>query len=390
MAVLLDESGQKKRAAELFAMLAPDDRRGNSDAHRRLAGILSDHITPHSDAADVKRLYWHLTMATDSTSPQISVAWGRYYIAIGDLKSAKTYFQKAVERFPALWKAVGAIEMKLGNRVAAENSFQRSSAYLAEKLEADPKRERIRADYAEVLIMQGRLDEAEIALKNGKLLNPDGSWARLLAALAVSHHDMASTRGTPVSELLRHLDRALEYDPNNAPALSRLMSYSAATVDGNAELRTVLARVIADGKQPALAHVAMGNLCLLEDNQDQAIFHFETAMRLRNDIAMLLNNLAWLLAHEENAPDLKRAMALVNSALEQNPDHPEFLDTRATIFLLQKDWKAALIDLERALDGVRDKKTVHQKLTTVYIELGFNDIAEQHRLLSERPTRIGL
>lgn len=389
MALLLDETGQKERASELFAILAPDDRRGNREAHQRLAAILSNEISQYSTPAEIKRIFWHLTLANDKRSPQMAVAWGRYSIATGDFDSARKYFEIAVEEFPALWKALGALELQTGNREAAERSLQESSQYLAKRIGGTPKRDDIRVDYTEVLIMQGRLDEAEMILESGRLLNPDGPWPRLLAMLSISHHDSAARRKASISVRLSHLDRALGYDPNHPAALSRLMAYSKETAEGNRELKTVLARVIAMGKQPALAHVAMGNLCWLEENREQAVFHFETAIKLRDDIAVLLNNLAFVLAYEEK-PDMPRALALVNAALEQSPDHPDFLDTRGTVFFLQKEWKPALIDLEKALDGVDDKQSVHRKLATIYKELHFNEISEQHRLLAEQPMRRGV
>ena len=48
MAVVLDETGRTKRASKLFQMLAPDDSLGNRKAHRRLALILSNQLSPDS------------------------------------------------------------------------------------------------------------------------------------------------------------------------------------------------------------------------------------------------------------------------------------------------------------------------------------------------------
>ena len=56
LAVLLDETGQKHRASELFRILAPDDRRGNRAAHRRLAMILAEQSSVESNPLEVKRL----------------------------------------------------------------------------------------------------------------------------------------------------------------------------------------------------------------------------------------------------------------------------------------------------------------------------------------------
>ena len=383
MAVLFDEMGQKERAMALLRIIAPDDSRGNRNAHGRLARILANQTTFQSDPEEIKSLYWHLTAAMEDGSPEMALAWGQYSLAVGDLKSARRYLEVAVKAFPDVWQTLGVIEATVGNDSTATSNFERSADYLSEKLRIDPKDERSRIDYAQVLMKLGRLEDARITLEQGKLLNPDGKWSWLLASLAVSYHDLNLQAGKPLAELLGYLDRALTYDPNHGPALNRLMAYAKADVKGNADLKTVLARVIAEGQQPALAHLAMGNLCWLEDDREGALFHFERATEIRDDVAVLLNNLAWLISHDKDAPDFERAMGLVNSALDQRPDDPSFLDTRGTIFFLQQDWKPALVDFEKALSGVRDKRAVHEKLAIVYQELGMKEISEQHTRLRE-------
>lgn len=382
MAILLDETGEKKRASQLFALLAPDDSRGNADAHRHLAMILANDVTWRSDPEDIKRLYWHLSAPGVDDSPAMAMAWGKYYLAVRDIKTAKQYFERAVDSFPELWQTLGIIEAATGNSAAAMTSYRNSSKYLSKKLGEDPESQRLRVDYAQVLINLGSLEDARSVLEHGKNADPDGPWQGLLASLAVGYHDMLAAKGAPMSEVLTHLDRALSYDPNHGPALNRLMAYSKAEVNGNTELRTVLEGVIADGDHPALAHLAMGNLCWMENAREQAMIHFEMALEVRNDMGPLLNNMAWLVAHDKDEPDLERAMGLISAALETKPEDPSYLDTRGTIHFLGKKWREARVDLEKSLSGVRDKAAVHEKLAVVYDELKMQGIANQHRKLA--------
>lgn len=388
MAVLMEETDRKDRAKELFRMLAPDDSRGNRAAHRRMAILLSNDISYQSDSSDISRLHWHLMSSDADDSPELSMAWGRYSLAIQDLKAAHGYFEKAVDRFPELWQTLGLIETQTGRTVSAVTSFQRSTEYFQKRLDENPSDDRTRINYADVLMKLGRLDEARLLLERGQRLNPDGPWPWLLASLAVAYHDIQSTQQVTVSDLLSYLDRALTYEPNHGPALNRLMAYATAKVEGNVELKTVLARVIAEGKQPALAHLAMGNLCWIEEDAQTALFHFERAIAIRDDIVVVLNNLAWLISHDEKTPDLERAMALVNVALEKQPQNASFLDTRGTIYFLQKEWSKALTDLEKALSGVRDQRAVHDKLAVIYQELGMAEISAQHKLMSEETAKL--
>ncbi len=383
MAVLLDEAGQKERAQAIFHRLAPDDAVGRREAHRRLAAILAAKITRQSAPEELKKLLWHLTCAKDETSPEMTVAWSQYLLAVGDIAGAKRFLELAVKSFPELWQTLGLVSLSQGETASAIASFVRSADFLQEKLKEDPNNWTVRIDYAQVLIRLGRLEESRLVLEQGKNLNPEQPWNKMLATLAVAYYDLNLSEGKPISELLTYLDRALSYDPNHGQALNRLMSYASANVSGNGDLRTILSRVIAEGEQPALAHLAMGNLCWIEKDKKSALFHYERAISLRGDALVLLNNLAWALAHE-TPPDLDRALALVTTALKDDPNNKSFLDTRGTIYFLQKNWEPALTDLEIALSGVKNKKAVHAKLAVVYEELGQPEIAKQHRILAEQ------
>ncbi|MCA9064538.1 MAG: tetratricopeptide repeat protein, partial [Planctomycetaceae bacterium] len=356
---------------------------GNPEAHRHLAILLSQEISTQSSQEELRNLYWHLTSAGRNESAEFAFAWGRYYLAVGDVRAAKAYFEKAVEQFPELWQTLGLIELSLGNKTGASERFQRTADYFEKQLHNDPSNRTVRIEYARTLIQLLRFDEAQVIFEQGQRIDPDGPWPTWLATLVVTVHDVKAAQGNDLSELLTLLDRALKYDSNHAMALNRLMSYAKANVEGNTSLKSILARVLADGEQPGLAHLAMGNLCWLEGNREQAQDHFEQALAFRNDMPVILNNMAWLVAHDKESPDLDRAMEMITAALEQDPENMQFIDTRGSIYFLKEEWKLALTDLEKALPVVKDKSGTHEKLARIYEELGHPEIAEQHRLLMD-------
>lgn len=384
LAVIFEEVGQEDRAAALFRMLAPDNKQGYPEAHRRLAILTSSDINTQTSPEDLKTFLWHLKAAKEEKSAGMALAWGRYSLAVRDLPTAKKHFRRAVEQYPELLVTLGQIETFTGSQDAAISTYNQAAEYLSEEIRKQPTKNISRIDYAQVLMRLGRFDEAKIILEEGLRLSPKDAktWNWLLASLHVNFHDLMSVEGQPISDLLSQLDRALTLDSNNGPALTRLMAYAEAEVTGNVELRSILSRVIAEGKQPALAHLAMGNLCWLEERRDVAMFHFEQAMAIRDDIPVMLNNLAWLISHDEKKPDVDRAMGLINAALEKQPDNPSFLDTRGNILVMKKEWRAALTDLEKALKGVKAKKPVHKQLALVYTELGMQEMANIHREMS--------
>jgi Flp pilus assembly protein TadD len=89
------------------------------------------------------------------------------------------------------------------------------------------------------------------------------------------------------------------------------------------------------------------------------------------------NGLAHVLSQPPN-PDLPRALATVNLALDREPTNPHFLDTRGHIYLLLGRWKDAAVDLEAVLARV-DAASVHAALATAYENLGQSELAAKHR-----------
>ncbi len=385
MAVVLDETGRTKRASKLFQMLAPDDSLGNRKAHRRLALILSNQLSPDSSPEYLRKTQWHLKASGKDSSPEFAIAWGRYYLTIGDAESAKPYLRMAVEKFPELWQVLAKVELTTGDVETSVISFQKASNHLRKQLVQTPHDVSVRSNYANILMKLGQFEDSRLVLEEGIKANPEGPWKRLLASVMVNFHDVRASKGASISELLGYLGEALTYDSEFSPALERLISYATADVKGNVELKTILAQVLAGGNQHAMAHLAMGNLCWIEGDHEQAMIHFEIGIELREDVPVLLNNLAWMVAHDSQSPDLPRAMGLIETALSHSPKDARFLDTRGTIHMLQGSWKLAMTDFEKSVSGVSNKQAVHLKLAKVYDHLNMHDIAEQHRVLSQPP-----
>jgi tetratricopeptide (TPR) repeat protein len=384
LATVFEETGNLERAESLFNALAPDNKRGYRDAHRRLAMILSETINEQSSEEQIGRLKWHLDASVDEQSARMCLAWGRYAIAQRDLEAARKYLEVAAVEFPELWITLGEVNARLGNTAGALSSYEKASLFLAGRLEATKDDRLTRMDYATVLMRIGKLDEAKVVLEDGLRRDPEGDWKQLLAALYVNYHDLLSIQGGhQISELLGPIAQALDQEPNFGPALNRLMAYATAKVEGNVELKKVLARVVAEGKQPALAHLALGNVCWMEEDKEGAIFHFERSLSINPRLAVVMNNLAWLVSHDEKKPDFERALAMIDSALLEEPQNGSFLDTRGTIYMLMDKNKEALDDLEKSLQTVKDVAAVHAKLAALNEKLGRTEMAEQHKLLEQ-------
>jgi tetratricopeptide (TPR) repeat protein len=386
MAVLIEDSGQIERAAALFQTLAPDDSVGNPAAHRRFAIILSNKMNPNTSIDEIERWHWHLKNALDKKSPAMSMAWGRYHLMTGDFKQASEFFESASSEFPQLYQVIGDLNARLGRREASLGAYTKAVGYLQTQSQANPADAETRINHAQCLMRLGEFGLARKALLDGKQHATDDSvaWDTLLSMLHVNYHDLLTSRGAKLTELLGALNAALRFDPNNGAALKRLMSYSKANVEGNVELRRILAGVLATGESSPMAHLAMGNLCWIEGDREQAKFHFGQAQAGADNMPVVLNNLAWVLA-DDDPPDCEQALVLVEQSLKLRPDDPNFLDTRGTIYMKMEQWQKALTDLEAALASITDKASVHRKLAEVYDHLGIPEVAEEHRRLSGTP-----
>ena len=385
LAEIYEKTGQTERAEFLYLTLAPDDRYGNPMAHRRLARVLCEKLTPASSRQHLDRALHHLqaSRAENDISPDMLLAWARYSIVVGDRDKARDYLERVVTVFPEVSRNLGTIYLQLGLQEKALSSFSTAKTYLGEQLSRNPKSRSTREDYVSVLIQIGEMDEARNVLETGMEVDPDGNWRVILSEFYVIVHDvMVREGGHSVGELFDPLAKSLEQEPNSPLALNRLMAYVSADVKGNVALRTILSRVVAEAKEPALAHLALGNICCVEHDLDAALFHFERCVAINKKLSIVLNNLAWILAHNEDHPDLERALAMANAALEENPGFARFLDTRGTILMKMERWKDALADLELAVNGEPNQAEVHDKLSEIYDHLKLPEIALQHRELA--------
>jgi uncharacterized protein HemY len=94
--------------------------------------------------------------------------------------------------------------------------------------------------------------------------------------------------------------------------------------------------------------------------------------------AVAWNNLACALLEIKDA-DLQEALKAVNNALALTPDSPQFHETRGQVMVRFKEWQKAVEDLELAINGMPNSKSIHRSLADAYAALGQSDLAAIHR-----------
>lgn len=384
LAATWDALGYTGRAMETFQALAPADRAGFPKAHRHLAMGISMREEASRTPDVLKNWLWHLRHADAQESPEMQQAWGMYYLATNNIRGAIQAFAKAATTFPQLYLTISRLHGELGNAPLQREALTRSKEAVGSKLTANPSDRNSRIVYATTLLQLGELNEAESVLKTGIQIDPDGPYSVLLASLYVHIYDKLRERGEEFHGLaIQQLRNSLNYEPEFQPALARLLGYAQVNKESIGELREILEGMLVNGEGSAIAHLALSNLAWLEGNIDQAGLHLDQAMRLDNQMPVIANNFAWLLAHQET-PNLDRAFEIVDAVVSRDPENPRYLDTRGTVLLKLGKHREALVDLEKALPNMPAKGPVHLKIAEIYRELGVESLASQHEAQGRR------
>lgn len=134
----------------------------------------------------------------------------------------------------------------------------------------------------EELQRAGRYQEAEESLLRDAALNPDGPAWRLIAKTRAAAKDQPGA--------LKALDQALVWAPEDVALLNEKAS-----------------------------------LLLGMGRRDEAMAHFEKALALQPDNAILLNNLAWIMVRQGH--NLERAETLARRATQKEPGRASYWDT---------------------------------------------------------------
>jgi tetratricopeptide (TPR) repeat protein len=136
-------------------------------------------------------------------------------------------------------------------------------------------------------------------------------------------------------------------------ALTALEGYDQPSTD-QAQKRQIEAWVVeASQKRPEGAGLLskLAGIRLRQGRYDEAETLFGEALARDADDPQALNDLAWVLSQRDPNPDkTRKALKLVNRAIEIISANPTPLDTRAVIFLRLGQIDRALQDLGRALE----------------------------------------
>lgn len=179
------------------------------------------------------------------------------------------------------------------------------------------------------------------------------------------------------------LQKVLKLNPSDTVALQRLVGVGGGDNETAAAAREMLNVILAGGTAPPIAHLAVGSAAYVNGDVEKARTHLEIAYKRDPSLVVVANNLAWILIHND-PPDAERALLLVNSALEHDPENPVFRDTRGRVYARLERWQDAIADLEFALLTLNSDVSLHRELSAAYFSIGLDDLGEKHLLAAEK------
>lgn len=388
LAQALVGSGETERASTIMKNLAPADDVGYAPAHRLLAINLAASLQQQQTNPELlQQLRWHLDHAQDAASHQINQVWAFYYMAVQQPENAVTFMRRAAENSPALFLSAGDIYLSNNDAVTSRQMFGHAKKAFQKSVQKNPHDLQQRVLLARAHVKLGEISEAEETLKAGVRMDPTPEFKRALAEFYVLRHDIAVRDGSEFDVKFTALQQALQNDAEYIPTYERLIRQYKATEDqsNSGEIKTALELAIASGEAASLGHFAIGNLYWVDKDFAQAEWHIQQAYRLDSRLSVVGNNLAWLLAHREDNPELEQAESLIRSVVKQFPDDPRFRDTLGTILQKKGEHEAALVEFEKVLPLIANKKPVHVKLSVIYRDLGNDRLSKLHSELSEQP-----
>ena len=379
LALCHEELGRPSAAQALLAPMTDANSDGFAPArvHRAQRLLADPKPSPAAVREATDQLERAVALAPGLTQAELLLA--KIYRSAGRPLEAEPLLLQAARRNPAAYLALAELCRARGDVVAARLYGRSACSYFRPLVEAR------RGDEMAVLCCGQayvHMEEyaAAVAVLNDALASQDSPALRrsLGGAYAVwANVEKLAWPANPEA-WLPLLEQGLKFAPDDVRLLHPLLelcSLSGAEAD---RARVALEKMLVERLPSPILHLLLGLDAWLRGEQAAGQLHLEQAYRLAPDTAIVTNNLAFMLA-EGPHPDLPRALALADVAVQRWPEQPHFRDTRGQILVKLGRYQEALVDLELALPSMAKDQKLHTALATTYDRLGMTTIAEGHR-----------
>lgn len=158
-----------------------------------------------------------------------------------------------------------------------------------------------------------------------------------------------------------------------APELGvKLHSYLSAS--GNAaEAEKTAASWLKEHPKDVAFRMYMGDLAMAQKNYAQGVSHYQAALNIQPNNALILNNLAWV-SGQTKSP---KALEYAEKANQLAPNQPAFMDTLAMLLAEKGDTARAIELLRKAVTAAPQAPAIQLNLAKVLIMSGKKDEARK-------------
>lgn len=392
LALCLFAQGDDRRGEALLRALAPTEGGGYGPAHLTAAIRLLAKVELRPEEAQAAERHLLAALRADGRLTEAHALLGQMYAQLGQVRwtEAKEHLSKARIVKPHLNLMLAQLAAAEGNQEEAKRYALDATSEFRKRTDAEPDNPAPRLALAEAQSLVGLHAEAvELARQakfRAKTREESAACDELLGRiyLAWHHAERSKTNANP-EVCFALLDSGLKHNPRDEQLLQALLD-SAQGKDQSAEqARNRLRLLAASGQAASTLHLCLGVDAWSRKQFSEAKLHLETAFRLDARMPYVANNLAWILANGPE-PDLHRALEIISSVLELQPNDPEFRDTRGQILVKLGKYQEALPDLTFALSRLpgssRSLPSLHGALAVAYAKLGLQEQAAVHKAKS--------
>ena len=378
-------------AVRLLNRLAPEQGIGHSSAHVERAVALFTARPPEPEAGLLQLDKALLIDPHDQRALELRV---RVAVAQKDWKAALRYQQDLT------------VENRLDLQLLKAQIFQSSgmedeAQSVARKAEERSRTLLIKADavsksplqmaVATALALQRKYEPAAEWIVGVSGNKPTPEAVQMLGNVFLNWSRWAKTQPLPDKTLpLALLEKGLQVNPQNGEMLMDYLAECDASLKDETEKRSHVERYLnGDGAAGSFMNYYLGTQDWKSGNKDNAYKHWNMANKLNPNFPLITKNLALAIATlSTDRAELEKALAMMELLIRDDPNNPNFLDTRSAVLAKLGRHQEAVKDMEATLGTRSDKSEAHTKLAELYGKLGMADLASLHSEAAAKGNRV--
>lgn len=396
LAQVLDVRKQPEAVIDLLRTMAPTDKTRFGLAHVNMAELyITGKIPPPAGSTPGRAAENHLkraVAANDMSTPRAHLMLSELYKVWNMPAEVEKNLEAAAKAVPE-WRGFQADwYQRTGRPDQAKLYAQIAAQVFRQRLEKNLDSHADRTNLADVLVLMGEFAEAVETLRLGATFTQENEQLHRAYAVKASNVYVAwyiAKKNDPKMSLPEKFDllqSALEWSPNNPSVFPLLIQMSKQTgPEGEKARQAVLDRIMGD-KPSWMAHLYLGMDAWASNNVPDARHHWERAFELSKGAPLVANNLAWVVANypSKEAGDPKRALEMIDAAIQQLADQkeqadPRFHGTKGHILAQLGRHKEALAELEMSIPGNQNDEVLFRQLAETCEKLDMKKLSEDYR-----------